>query len=985
MMAAIAVAASLLFGSSQRVNAQRDAEEQGSHAYARHQEALGLADKEGPASYADQVAELNAYPAASITADEITGAQAAFDSIKGRGFGRGKHSTSSWFSLGPTSETYPSSLNRHGSVYPASGRITALAMAPTCDKSSCTTWVAAAGGGVWRTDKALSGNPNWINVSDGFFKSSAIGALTYDAAHHTLYAGTGEDAAAGDAEAGVGIYKSTDNGDTWTALGGNANFANRAIQRIAVDPHDSTGQTLYVADGRGVHGISSTTAGAVSQVPGAPGVGIWKSTDGGATFTLLAPRTVVLGPNPGQTFPSSFGSTRGATQVAVDPTHSHVIYAGAYNVGVWRSLDDGATWTNIHPCAVDPLVTDNTSPFFGTCGAAADRSEFTLVTTPDGHTRIYQTEGDSGPPTVTDAQGNRHKLGDRQYSRFFVANAVESGSPSFTDKTSAGLTFHTDSDGNIVADPSSPGYATYDFCTGQCWYDQGVYSPPEQPNTVYVFGSFTYAEAPDLSQSGFHTLGGPSNGRAVLLSQDGGNTFTDVTEDATSATAPNGLHPDQHALVTIPGKPLQFLEGSDGGLMLSDGTLKDISSRCDGRGLSTPDLGRCHQLLSAVPGQYTDLNEGLQTLQFQALSVNPADSKDVQGGTQDNGTMETHGGVRAWPQTIYGDGGMNGFDASNAHFRLHAYFGQQPEVSFGDGAPSTWDFIGDPLFAESALFYFPVITDPTVSGTMYSGLTHVWRTLDSGGNQALLDQHCNEFTGDTADVSAHPTSDFVCGDWVRVGDPSASGRLTCSPAVSTQPNCMYGTTRAGGNVSWLSRSPSDDSTLWAATTTGRLFVSHNANAGSPTAVTFTRIDTLAANSPGRAISDVYVDPRNSNHAWASYLGYNATTPNQAGHLFSVTYNPVAGTATWTMLDNAGSSSFGDQPANALVEDPNTSDLYAATDFGVVKLAADDTATGWVLAADNLPVVTVAGMTINPAARQLLAATHGRGAYQLTLP
>src|SRR5205085_7987347 len=139
-------------------------------------------------------------------------------------------------------------------------------------------------------------------------------------------------------------------------------------------------------------------------------------------------------------------------------------------------------------------------------------------------------------------------------------------------------------------DASSPGYATYNFCTGQCWYDQGVYSPAGSPNTVYVFGSFVYGEA-----------GGLSNARAVLLSQDGGNTFTDLTEDATSASAPNGLHPDQHAFVTVPGKPLQFFEGSDGGLMRSDGTLVDTSARCDSRGLTATSLARCHQLLSAVP------------------------------------------------------------------------------------------------------------------------------------------------------------------------------------------------------------------------------------------------------------------------------------------------------------------------------------------------------------------------------------------------
>ncbi len=186
---------------------------------------------------------------------------------------------------------------------------------------------------------------------------------------------------------------------------------------------------------------------------------------------------------------------------------------------------------------------------------------------------------------------------------------------------------------------------------------------------VYVFGSFVYAEAPDLSQSTGRTLGNISNARGVLLSQDGGETFTDLTEDATSDLTPNGLHPDQHALVTNPANPLQFFEGSDGGLMVSDGTLADISHRCDQRGITGDVLARCKQLLSAVPGELTSLNDGLQTLQFQSLSVNPNDSRDIQGGTQDNGTFETRGSDKVWPQTIFGDGGLSGFDAKNTHFR----------------------------------------------------------------------------------------------------------------------------------------------------------------------------------------------------------------------------------------------------------------------------------------------------------------------------
>ena len=904
----------------------REGTELQSRALQRHQELLGIANKEGPATYVDQMAELNAYPDTTISPEAIAGAQRAFQRNEDHGFGHGKHSTTSWFSLGPDNSVYPASLNRHGSEYVTSGRITALAISPDCDKSGCTVWVGAAGGGVWKTDKALNGNQHWENVSDGFFASGAIGSLTYDAAHHTLYAGTGEDAAAGDAEAGVGIYKSTDGGRHWSALGGNANFLNRSVRQIAIDQNDPTGNTIYVADGRGVHGISSTTAGAVSQIPNGPGVGVWRSTDGGATFTLAQPTTVVLGPLPGQTFPSSFGSTRGATAVDLDPSHPGVVYATAYQKGVWRSTDNGATWTNIHVG-------------FGT---NADRSEFALATMPDGHTRMYQTEGDSGAP----------------YSRFFLADAVESGAPAFADKTSP--------------DPASPGYATFNFCTGQCWYDQGVYSPPGQPNMVYIYGSFVYAEAPDLSGASSHSLGGISNARAVLLSQDGGATFTDLTEDATSATAPNGIHPDQHALVTVPGKPLQFFEGSDGGLMLSDGTLRDVSARCDSRGLDPVALARCKQLLSAVPGQYTSLNRGLQTLQFQSLSVNPNDSKNIQGGTQDNGTFETHGSTSTWPQTIFGDGGLSGFDATNTHFRLHTYFSQTPEVSFRDGDPSSWNFTGDPLFVESALFYFPVITDPVTSGTEFAGATHAWRTLDNGGPQAYLEQHCNEFTGDSTSVNPNGTTDAICGDWVTIGGLTLTGTAR-------------GAVHPGGNVAWLQRSAADNSTLWAATTAGRVLVSHNANAGDPNAVVFTQLDSLAPNSPGRAISSIFVDPANSNHAWVSYLGYSSVTPATPGHLFSVMYDPTAGTATWTLIDGTGAGFIGDQPVNSVVFDNGTGDLFAATDFGVVRLAADDIASGWVMAAQNLPVVTVAGLTMNADARQLLAATHGRGAYQLTLP
>jgi hypothetical protein len=189
----------------------------------------------------------------------------------------------------------------------------------------------------------------------------------------------------------------------------------------------------------------------------------------------------------------------------------------------------------------------------------------------------------------------------------------------------------------------------------------------------------------------------------------------------------------------------------------------------------------------------------------------------------------------------------------------------------------------------------------------------------------------------------------------------------------------FGGTRGGGNVVAVSRAKDHD-TMWASTTPGRVLVSQNANNADPASVTFTRIDTTL--QPSRAPVAISVDPTNPNHAVIAYSGYNSTTPTTPGHVFDVVYNPVTGLATWTDLSN----DFGDQPANDVVLEAKTGDVYASTDFSVLKLASG-THT-WVPAATGLPSVTVSGLTLVPTkqgARLLYIATHGRGAYRLRLP
>src|SRR4029079_19219758 len=123
---------------------------------------------------------------------------------------------------------------------------------------------------------------------------------------------------------------------------------------------------------------------------------------------------------------------------------------------------------------------------------------------------------------------------------------------------------------------------------------------------------------------------------------------------------------------------------------------------------------------------------------------------------------------------------------------------------------------------------------------------------------------------------------------------------------------------------------------WAATTTGRVFVTKNVDAepvtvvaGARTAasVSWTRLDDDAV-TPNRFVSSIYVDPANGNHAWISYSGYDSNTPATPGHVFEVAYHPGTGTSTW--VDR--SFDIGDLPVTDLVRDDATGDLYAANDF-----------------------------------------------------
>lgn len=869
--------------------------------------------------------ENRAYPRTYITYDRVNKAKDA--ELEREQHGGGKFS--GWQEIGPFTPNVPAEATFTGHPTTNSGRVTALLLSPRCRPNNCKLWVGAAGGGVWFTPDALAQNPVWKSVSNGL-GSNAIGSLAIalnpdrdDDEEYILYAGTGEPNGSGDSEAGVGLYR-LKNGRDWELVPGSVRVAkDRSIAAIAVDPLNP--RRIFIGTAVARHGSSSVNGGRFTP-PGAPTVGMYRSLDGGGTFSLVfnvASDVVSPGSPTGGDFFRGGISKIELDRTGLTPEQPSRVYFSVFDYGFYRSTGKGS-FEQVFASAGGGTIANSVS----------SRTEFALVPM-GGNLRIYVGDSGSGPADF-----------------YRVDNA---------NVPAAMLTNGTTNPGWIKLSDSTkgtPGFASYNYCGGQCVYDMVIASPPGHPDVVWIGGQMQYDE--------IFSANPPSNGRTVQRSTDAGVHFTDMTADTQSPSL--GMHPDQHAIAFDPQNPDIAFLGSDGGVVRTSGSFADASIQCASRGLSDADLTDCQMWLSAIPTQTLSLNDGLRTLQFQSLSLNAHDPKnDVLGGTQDNGTWAydgTSGG--SWFESVGGDGGQSGTDVANTNVRMHTYFGQQGDVNFTGTDPLGWDWMADPLLGslESASFYVPLINDPKTGSSWFVGLQHVWRTQDNAGTQDHLDSQCNEFL---PAGQFDPNND--CGDWEPLGGPAGADQP--GDLVSS----LYGTTKGGSYVVALGRTASNAGTLWVGTRRGRLFISQNADAAAAK-VTFTRIDTNA--QPTRFISSIAVDPNNPNHAVVSFSGYNAYTPATPGHVFDVMFNPGTGKTTWKNL----SYDLGDQPITGIAFDDKTGDLFASTDFGVALLPADK--TSWVPAAPGLPRVAVYGLTINSSARLLYAATHGRGAWRLDL-
>jgi uncharacterized repeat protein (TIGR01451 family) len=339
---------------------------------------------------------------------------------------QGEAYSGAWTSVGPD----PMVLTGRGdgSFDAMAGRIGALAIRSS---APYTMYLGGAQGGVWTMAYPYTGT--WTPRTDDL-ASLAIGALALAPSNENIvYVGTGEGALSGDSYFGNGVLKSIDGGNTFTHISGTY-FTKTSISKIVVDPTNPN--TLYAGTLRGRGGIRRTSP------PDASTFGVYKSTDGGVSWTVVL------------TASTNALDFAGITDMAIDPQNPQVIYASLLGSGISKTVNGGATWTTV----MNGLPTN---------------ANYTLAPT-------RFSLGIGHPSVAVSATlytGFEWYDTSLTYHRSTVWKSTDEGG-SWTQTTDTG---------NVVS-----GYCGTSPSSTQCWYDNVIGVDPISPTIVYALGLYNY-------------------------------------------------------------------------------------------------------------------------------------------------------------------------------------------------------------------------------------------------------------------------------------------------------------------------------------------------------------------------------------------------------------------------------------------------------------------------------------------------------------
>ena len=403
-------------------------------------------------------------------------------------------------------------------------------------------YVAYASGGLWETtNNGLSFTPLFDDQA-----SMTLGDIAVDWEHGaTLWVGTGENNSSRSSYAGTGVYKSDDGGETWTHVGLDAT---QRTGRIILHPDDPN--TVWVA------AIGSL------YTPNAER-GVYKTTDGGQTWE----KTLFVDDNTGAIDLLIDPNNTNVLYAAMwhrERRAWNLVESGPGS-GIYKSIDGGDTWTAL---SVDGSGFP-TGEGVGRIGLALyPGTPGVLYAFLDNQNRRPDEEEEADQGLTRDAllamtqaaflevsdEDLEAYLRDNNFPREYTAESIREMIRKGEIEPKALVEYLEDANSQLFDTPVVGAEVYRSDDGGSTW----TRTHEEYIDNVYFSYGYYFGEirvAPDEDQR-IYILGVP-----ILKSDDGGRTFTSINE-------PN-VHVDHHALWVSPTRPGHLINGNDGGLNIS--------------------------------------------------------------------------------------------------------------------------------------------------------------------------------------------------------------------------------------------------------------------------------------------------------------------------------------------------------------------------------------------------------------------------------
>ncbi|MCL4706969.1 hypothetical protein KJ068_17510 [bacterium] len=439
---------------------------------------------------------------------------------------------------------------------------------------------------------------------------------------------------------------------------------------------------------------------------GTPAGGLWKTTNGGTTWSTNTDNLTVLG----------------VSSIVIDPSNPNTMYIATgdaksvhtKSVGVLKSTDGGATWNTtglnwqvtqsrtitkliMHPTNSSILMAASTNSVFKTTNAGASWLQKLTVGgfvknikdiefKPGDPTTIYAstatefykstdtgdnwTQITNGVPTGT----TRIEIGvtpaNANYVYLLASKSTDNSFKGFYRSTDSGTSFTTQS-----TTPNVLGYLTdgSDATAGQGWTNIILAVSPTNADEIYT------------------------GGINIWKSTNGGVNWTNKTHWIYSTNPAAYVHADIQVFA-FNGSTLYT--GTDGGFYKST----------DGA------------------NTFTDLSAGLVTTQYYRIGSYAGSANLVYGGAQDN-TITRYSGSGIWESLRSGDGAECIVDPTNSNI---VYMSTQGgSLSRSSNAGVSWSSIKNNI-NEAGAWVTPYVMDPVTNTTLYAGYVNVWKTTTSG-------------------------------------------------------------------------------------------------------------------------------------------------------------------------------------------------------------------------------------------------------------